>query len=179
MVVVGRLSQEKGQADLIHAFIALSAAVSEPRLRLLLIGDGPDRPALEALAQPAGARIVFAGYSANPWPLFNAADIFVLPSHSEGSPLVVLEAMDAGLPIVATRVGGVPEVLIHEETALLVNPSEPAALRNALERLVRDPALRAALGRHARETLPRYSPESYVARLLGIYDAASRRVQNS
>lgn len=169
IICVGRLSSEKGHADLISAFRAIADQDGLPSVRLLLVGDGPERSRIERLVATLEPRVVLAGHVTDPWPLLNAADIFVLPSRSEGSPLVIFEAMSAGLPIVATSVGGVPETLTNGEDALLVAPSQPAALASALSRLVRDELLRNQLGMAARATLERYSPSSYALRLLGVY----------
>ena len=98
------------------------------------------------------------------------ADVFVLPSLSEGSPNALLEAMACGLPIVATRVGGVPEIAVDGETALLVPPEDPVALARAIDRLLRDRALAARLGSAARATvLTRYTPELRATTLSGLY----------
>ena len=169
IICVGRLSSEKGHADLIAAFRAISKLESTPPLRLVLVGDGPERARLERLAASLGPKVILTGQVSDPWPLLNAADIFVLPSHSEGSPLVIFEAMAASLPIVATSVGGIPEALTNDADALLVAPSRPEALAGALTRLIRDDSLRKELGKAAFATLQRHSPSSYASRLLGVY----------
>ena len=98
------------------------------------------------------------------------ADVFVLPSLSEGSPNALLEAMACGLPIVATRVGGVPEIAVDGETALLVPPEDPVALARAIDRLLRDRPLAARLGSAARAAvLTRYTPELRATTLSGLY----------
>jgi glycosyltransferase involved in cell wall biosynthesis len=169
LLAVGRLSREKGMDDLLDAFAHASRASKAP-LRLVIAGDGPERGRLETRA--GSDRIHFLGHVTDPWPLYHAADAFVLPSHSEGSPLVIFEAMAAGLPIVATAVGGVPEVLTNDVTALLVEPRNVSQLAAGLVRLADDPALRTSLASAARAALRRHSPEAYSGQLLGIYDAA-------
>jgi len=169
VLCVGRLSNEKGQDDLIDALQRTLAGGNVPQLRLVIVGDGPERKRLEHLAARLGQSVLFTGYLADPWTLFHAADIFVLPSHSEGSPLVMFEAMAAGVPIVAAAVGGVPETLVDSESGLLVPPRNPAALARALAALSRDRALRQRLALAARAALVRFSPSAYVHNLLAIY----------
>jgi glycosyltransferase involved in cell wall biosynthesis len=169
IVFIGRLSVEKGGADLLEAFHKVVDASRNQSVRLLFVGDGPERERLQKLAIPLGDAVQFAGHVTDPWPLFHAADIFVLPSHSEGSPLVVLEAMAAGLPIVAASVGGIPELLTDKESALLVPPRSPLDMAAALRALVEDEMLRERIGEAATLALSRFSPEAYADRLLSIY----------
>src|SRR6266852_6782237 len=130
ILAVGRLSKEKAQIVLLRAFKNLSETHGEINARLVIVGDGPEREPLEAAAASLGLsdRVVFTGQVNNVQVYFAAADVLVNPSHSEGSPYVLLEAMAAGLPIVATAVGGVPEMVENNETALLVPASDPCAL---------------------------------------------------
>lgn len=171
IVTVGRLSEEKGQADLISAFRYLRTRASDLPLRLLIVGDGPERSRLQGMAEPLGRAVTFTGHLSDPWPLFHAADIFVLPSHSEGSPLVLLEAMAARATIVATSVGGVPEILRNEIDAILIPPAKPEIMANALGLLLGDAALRHRLADAAYSTLERHSPETYARRLITIHGA--------
>lgn len=172
ILAVGRLSQEKGQADLIRALVRIPAPA-----RLLLLGDGPDRESLEALAQSlhVADRIDWAGHQPSAQPFYETADLLALPSLSEGSPNVILEAMAAGLPIAATSVGGVPELLTHGEHALLVPPRDPAAMAQAILTLLGDPDLARRLGDRARERSAHYTPERYAESLLAIYREAIER----
>jgi len=170
IICVGRLSSEKGHADLIAALNGVSQIDRTRPLRLVVVGDGPEQDKIERLAANLGHRVLLTGHVSDPWPLLNASDIFVLPSHSEGSPLVIFEAMAAGLPIVATSVGGVPETLTDGEDALLVPPSDPDALAIALARLIKNEPLRSRLGTAALAALERHSPDAYASRLLGVYD---------
>lgn len=166
---VGRLSAEKGHRDLLEAFRELHAARKTPNLKLLLVGDGPERNSLEAQAAPLGDRVVFAGHHASAFPFFYLAQLFTLPSHSEGSPLVLPEAMLAKLPIVATAVGGVPETIEDQVSALLVPPASPPALAAALGRVAADRALAARLGSAANAAALAYTPDEYRRRLVAIY----------
>jgi len=139
---VGRLSREKGADVLLDA---LSRGV-EPSVTACVIGDGPERAALTRRAESLGVRVLWTGVRPEAAELFAAFDAFALSSRTEGTPMVLFEAMDAGVPIVATRVGGVPEVL-GEGEAWLVEPERPDALAAALR------ALRADRGEAARRAL--------------------------
>jgi glycosyltransferase involved in cell wall biosynthesis len=170
-LTVGRLSREKGHADLLHALHRLRTEVPQLRWKLLLAGSGPELPRLQSKAETLGLsnRLVFAGYQADVLPLYFLADFFVLPSHSEGSPHVLLEAMSAGVPILATAVGGVPE-LINSSMASLVRPRDPAALASALLSLLDAPQLmreRTVAARRKAEL--DFSHEAYWKQMLGIY----------
>ena len=169
VLAVGRLSREKGQAHLIRAIPALRG-----RARVVIVGDGPDRSSLEDLARALDVQesVIFAGMTANVSPFYAMADVFVLPSLSEGSPNALLEAMACGLPVVATRVGGVPEIATNGTTALLVPSKDPVSLARAIDRLLDDVDLAAALGTAARRAaLNRHTPEQRAATLSGLYAA--------
>ncbi|MGY1691470.1 glycosyltransferase [Geodermatophilus sp. SYSU D01105] len=142
VMTVGRLTHMKGQWHLLDAVPALLARF--PDLAVVLVGDGPLREALEkrAAGLGAGEAVRFAGHRTDARQLLAAADVFVLPSRCEGMPLVALEAMEAGLPVVATRVIGSEEVVVDGVTGALVRPGDPAALGAALARLLADPDLR-------------------------------------
>jgi glycosyltransferase involved in cell wall biosynthesis len=133
LLYVGNLKTSKGCLDLLDAFPALLAM--HPHARLIYVGDGPDRDVLRAriIALGCGQHVELAGATAHDalgdW--FRAADLLCLPSHNEGVPNVVLEAMACGTPVVATRVGGIPEV-VPEYAGILVPPHDPAALSAAL-----------------------------------------------
>ncbi len=167
VLAIGRLSREKGHAHLIRA-----AAAWRNGARLIIVGEGPERPTLERLVRNLGVagRVVLAGPTTHAAPFYALADVFVLPSLSEGSPNVLLEAMAGGLPIVATRVGGVPEIAADGITALLGPPKNPAFLASAVDRLFEDPELGRRLGATARNTvLSRHTPEQRAATLSRLY----------
>jgi glycosyltransferase involved in cell wall biosynthesis len=169
---VGRLSKEKAHADLIEAFKLLGAKAPDLNCKLLIVGDGPERASLETAARASGEndRITFAGQVSNVQPFYAAADVFVLPSHSEGSPNVLLEAMAAEVPIVTTAVGGVPEIVTNEESALLVAPKNPQALAAAIDRMLQDEALAHRLTTVASALVAReHSPEAYTRSLISLY----------
>lgn len=155
IVSIGRLSHEKGHRDLIEAVGRLQQRRPDLRVRLVIAGGGPLQDRLTALAhriaEPGTVRLL--GNVCPAHPLYAGADLAVLPSHSEGMPNSLVEAAAYGLPIVATSVGGVPEMTRNGESALLVPPRNPAALAGAMERLLNDRQMAATLGEHARATL--------------------------
>jgi len=167
ILTIGRFSSEKRQVDLLRAF----ALMKRSDLRLVLVGSGIDRRELERAAASLGIahHVIFAGQHRNVWPFYSMADIFVLPSLSEGSPNVLLEAMMARTPIVATAVGGVPETVEHETSALLVPPRDPEKLAEAMHRLLDSPELSARLTANAfARVKEHFSPRSYYERCYGI-----------
>lgn len=174
LLAVGRLSAEKGHADLIEA-MALLRASHPAKVCLVVVGDGPERGALEQRCAALGLSdsVLFAGQQANVAPYYGIADLFVLPSHSEGSPNVLLEAMAAGLPIVSTGAGGAAELVSNENTALVVDCCDPRAISLAIGRLLADAELAGRLGTAARLASRLYAPEAYAASLVQLYQAVA------
>jgi glycosyltransferase involved in cell wall biosynthesis len=169
---VGRLSREKGHADLVRALGHLAETNPAPDFKAVIVGDGPERAALEALAASLRLkdRIIFAGHADDVRPFYAVADVMALPSHSEGSPLALLEAMAAGVPVVATAVGGVPEVAADGETALLVPAHDPRAFAAALARVLSDGALANSLAANASARVASdFSPEARARALVEFY----------
>jgi glycosyltransferase involved in cell wall biosynthesis len=144
---LGRLDRQKGFDVLLRALAEL------PEASLVLVGDGPERPALEKQAAATGLteRVLFAGWQEDPRRQLTTFDAFVLPSRFEGFPLSVVEAMLAGVPVVATDVGSVAESVREGETGLLVPPEDPHALAAALGRVLGSSELGGSLGRRGRE----------------------------
>jgi glycosyltransferase involved in cell wall biosynthesis len=173
ILAVGRLSREKGQEYLIQALARLPPIPQA--WRLILLGSGPDLDRLKGLADTLGVgrRVLFPGFRADVAPFYGIANVFALPSLSEGSSNVLLEAMAASLPVVATRVGGNPEIALHDETALLVPAADPVALTEALMRLLTDRGLapRLAAAAQARATAE-FSEHRYRQRLSSAYAEA-------
>ncbi len=153
ILTVGRMSSEKGHTDLLSAVALLEQVSGLPDYRVVLVGDGQEEENLRKQVANLGisGRIIMAGFQKNVAPCYATGTIFALPSHSEGSPNVVLEAMAAGLPIAATSVGGVPEILENEVNGLLVPARSPQALREAIRRLLVSPDLREKLASEARK----------------------------
>lgn len=169
---VGRLSREKAHLDLIAAFKRLCEIKPDLSLKLIIVGDGIERARLEAAAESIGGkdRVIFTGQVSDVQPFYAIADVFALPSHTEGSPNVLLEAMAANLPIVATAVGGVPEMVANNESALLVPPGDPKHLASAIANLLTDKDLAQRLARKAALLVDtQHSPERYVQSLIEIY----------
>ncbi|MBP9143731.1 MAG: glycosyltransferase [Thermoanaerobaculia bacterium] len=139
LIAGGRLTRQKGLDLLLEALPA--AVARHPGLVLWIAGEGPERPALAAQAARLGlaSRVRFLGERGDLAALFSAADAFVLPSRSEGSPYVLLEAMALGLPVVAAAVGGVTTMLADGDRGLLVRAGEPRELAGALLRLLENP----------------------------------------
>jgi glycosyltransferase involved in cell wall biosynthesis len=149
VLAVGRLAEPKDALTLVRAL----AAVPGHAFSALLVGDGPDRPAVEAEVRRLGLQhaVTVAGTRDDVPELLARADVFALSSRSEGAPVSILEAMAAGLPVVASSVGGVPELVADGETGLLVPPGDPAAMAAALGRLLEDVDLRRRLGAAGRD----------------------------
>ena len=170
---VGRLVAIKDPATLVRAF----AHVAETRrdAMLLVVGDGPLRADVEALVAALGlhTRVRMAGWVEELAPLYATIDVCALSSRNEGTPVALIEAMAAGKPVVATRVGGVADVVEHGDTGLLVPPQDPAALAEAILRLAADPAERARMGAAGRRGIAaRFSPQRLVDDIDRLYAAA-------
>lgn len=150
LMAVGSLKPIKGVDVLLRAVSPVMHARHE--VRLVLAGDGPDRGMLQGLAGDLGIaeRVAFLGLRDDIDVLLRAADALVLASRSEALPMALLEAMAAGLPVVATRVGGVPEVVEPDRSGALVAPDDAGALGGAIERIVADADLRRAWGQRGR-----------------------------
>lgn len=146
IVQVARLNRLKDHATSIRAMKLLTAEF--PKARLVLVGDGEERATLEALTLEQGLhdRVIFLGMRKDVSEQLGAADLFVLSSISEGIPLTLLEAMAAGLPCVATRVGGIPEVIVDGRTGLLATPSDPRELADKIRVMLSDTLLRQRIG---------------------------------
>lgn len=181
-VVVGiasRLIAGKGHTTLLEAFG--QATKTRPELKLVILGDGPLREELEAASQALPADSVrFLGWVDNVRNTMAACDVVVFPTEpslGEGFGLAALEAMATGAPVVATRVGSLPEVVTDEVTGLLVAPSEPAVLAEALARLTADRALRRRLGKQAASSARRdFGLDRMVDATLTVYrDVAPSR----
>ncbi len=165
IVAIGRMSLEKAHSDLILAFHILRQ--SHLGARLVLVGEGPERAALEAMA---GEGVIFTGQTRDVTPYYAIADVMVLPSLTEGSPNVLLEAMACGVPSVATRVGGVPEIATDGVNALLVPAREPQKLSAAVARLLSDEGLAARIRQGGLERIAeRHSVEARARTLMDIY----------
>jgi glycosyltransferase involved in cell wall biosynthesis len=168
---VGRFAPEKGFDVLVRAMAEL------PRARLVLFGDGEERANLESLAERLGLseRVHFAGWVSSPWDTSFQIDIFAMPSRREGFGITAVEAMMSRIPVVASDAGGIPEIVEHERTGLLVPVDDPKALAEAIGRLLDDPQLRERLV-DAAETVTsvRYTPEAMAASYEALYSEVLR-----
>jgi glycosyltransferase involved in cell wall biosynthesis len=169
VAAVARLVPVKG----LHHLIETAPAVLRhcPRARFLLVGEGEMRPALEARVRAKGLqeRILFTGFRADVASVMAGTDLVVLPSINEGMGRVLVMAMALGKPIVATRVGGVAELLGDGEAGLLVPPRDPAALAEAITALLKDSQRARTLGEAGRRRAPRYSAEAMLTALVKLY----------
>jgi glycosyltransferase involved in cell wall biosynthesis len=172
---IGRLSSEKGHRYLIDAISKINIRAPQLKVKLLIAGHGPCeanlREQIELLGLTEHVRML--GYCSDIKPLFLIADLFVLPSLSEGSPNVLLESMAAGVPIVATHVGGVPELVDDKKSAMLVPPAKADVLANSIYELLIDRSRARNLATVASERVRlMFSPEKYDERILDIYARA-------
>jgi glycosyltransferase involved in cell wall biosynthesis len=142
--------------------------------RLVILGDGPERKALEARAR--GMRVAFPGFVENAGAWFARADLFVLSSYAEGMPNALLEAMALGRPVVTTSAGGSGEVVVDGESGLVVPPHDPHALAAAVERVLRDRTLAERLGEAAiRRVRDNFSLEAMLRGLEALYTSELAR----
>jgi len=148
--MVAHLSREKGHSTLLRAASTLKDRF--PETRYVLVGDGDLRSELDSLTKALGidSQVRFTGFRSDCEALMKQLDLFCLPSLSEGLSSAILAAMASSLPVVATRVGGIPELVIDEQTGLLVQPNDPDALAQALERLLSSSELRRLYGSEGR-----------------------------
>jgi glycosyltransferase involved in cell wall biosynthesis len=170
---VGRFVAIKDLPTLVRAFARVAAV--RPEAVLLLVGDGPLRPDIEALiaALSLQRQVRLAGWIDDLPPLYATIDICALSSLNEGTPVALLEAMAAGKAVVATRVGGVGDVVEHERTGLLVPPGNADALADEIVRLAADPGERSRMGAAGRDAvLGRFSSRRLVDDIDELYKGA-------
>ena len=146
MINVGRMDKLKNQA------IILDVLKEIKEVKLILVGDGENRRAVEEKAKSLGLedRVLFLGKRTDVNRLLRGADIFIFPSLTEGLPLAVIEAMASGMPIIASRVGGIPELVQPEVNGFLINPNSFSDIKRAVEKLVFDRDLRIQMGQNSR-----------------------------
>ena len=169
LTIIARLTEQKGHRILLDALARTDLA----HAYLLVVGDGPLRDVLERQAANLGlsARVRFLGVRRDLGNILAATDVFVMPSFWEGLPLAMVLAMGAGLPVVATRIAGIPEVVQDGVTGLLVPPGDSGELGAALSRVVNDDTTRVLLGQAARAFVrPRFGVDGYVNAITALYD---------
>lgn len=171
----GRLVPVKGHPYLLRAFRKLQPELGKglPDTRLVLLGGGAEEQKLRDEARSLGIsdQVVFAGHRPDVHRLLGAFDVFAMPSLQEGLGLAALEAAAAGIPIVASRTGGLPEIIEHEQTGLLVPPTDVDALADALARVLRDPELGRRMASKGRAHVQKFAIESAVAAYDDLYSA--------
>ena len=178
--VVARLQPEKGVASFLTA--ASHVARELPEARFVVVGDGPLRGELLGLAEELGVRdqVHFLGFRPDAQALLELMDVVAVPSVSEGTPLIVLEAMSAGVPVVASRVGGIPGQIRPGREGLLVPPGDAKALGNALLSLLRDSERARRMGEAGRlRAETEFSHETMVRKVEGLYRDALAGVKSS
>jgi glycosyltransferase involved in cell wall biosynthesis len=173
MPIIGTLARfhkQKGYSYLLDAAVMLKENM--PSVSFLLVGDGALKSLMEEKAHSLGLSdsVIFTGIRRDVPEILALLDVFVLPSLWEGLPIALLEAMAAGLPVVATRVGGVPEVVVDGVTGLLVPPRDPEAFSKAILKLLQDPDLRQKMGQAGRErVMEHFSAERMVQDTEALY----------
>lgn len=171
--VSARLRPEKGLDNLLRAFALLRARRTDAHL--VLAGDGSERAMLDALAvelKLGPDAVTFLGFRNDVPQVLSALDGYVLPSREEGLGTAILEALAVGLPVVATRVGGIPESVIHEKTGLLVEPDQPQQLADAMLRFMESEELRRTLPEGARHHIEtNFTETALVHKTLSFYES--------
>ena len=171
ILFVGGNFERKGLPTLLRALPAIIG--QHPEYKLVVVGHCSSQRSMERLAADLGVRdrVLFTGYQPNEivreW--HQRAKVFIMPSLMESFGIVFLEAMRAGTPVIATRVGGIPEVVVHEENGLLVPPNQPAELAESCTRLLGDPELYERLAAGARNTVHRFPPEAMIQATEGFF----------
>lgn len=175
---IGRLEEQKGLVYLLKAAKELNTLFSN--LRFLIVGDGTLRKKLEERAAvDVLDNVQFLGYQRDTPKFYSAFDVFVLPSFFEGLPVSVIEAFAAGCPVIGTRVGGVPEVIEHEVTGLLVEPGSSEQITDALRRLITQPELGEKLRARGRQHAQRqFSIEAMIGKTELVYSELLRKIVN-
>ncbi len=170
VLAVGRLSKEKGYIDLVSAMHRLQLHSQTP-VRLLILGEGPERAKLERAICALGLqeRVQLLGHVLSVHPYFRIADAMVISSLTEGEPVALLEAMAAGVPVVATAVGGIADMVVHRKTGLLVPPRNPAALALAIIEVLQDETLAQAMAQAGLRDVELRSAETRARVLAQLY----------
>jgi glycosyltransferase involved in cell wall biosynthesis len=177
ILIVGRLSREKDHVTLLRAIHRLPSSL---RPHLLVVGEGPERGRIEEAIRETAltGHVTLTGHQRSAEPYYRVANLAVLSSLSEGSPNALLEAMAAGVPVVATRVGGIPEIVTDEESALLVPPGDVDSMAEAMAKLLTDTSLAQRFVERGRAlVLEKHAPAERAKRLAGIYQSVATRLR--
>jgi len=182
LLSVGRLSAEKGHSVLLKAFdlmikkekhqkvIDTDVSKKSTKVKLLLVGEGPEREELELQAKKIDAEIIFVGHSNDVIPYLEAADIFVLPSLYEGFGIVILEAMASGLPVLASAVGGIPEIINDNVNGNLFPTGNSEVLSEQLIHLINYPHKRVNFGKNGKMRAKEFSLKKMLGKYLKLYE---------
>ena len=168
--IVGRLSEEKRHIDLLKAFSHVIALF--PKAKLLIVGDGYLRDKLKKITHDLNmdSSVAFVGFQKDVFKYLADMDVFVLPSRTEGSPISIFEAMSAGLPVISTTVGGIPEVVINELNGILVPPCDPDALAKAIIDMLSVPEKMRKMGKEGQKRVIRhFNPDLFIEKHERIY----------
>lgn len=168
LIHVGRFNEQKNHRGLLEAFRLVLQ--EHPQCTLDLLGDGELRQQMETYARELGIwdKVRFLGSQSNVYAYLKEADIFLMPSKFEGMPMTIIEAMGTGLPVVASPVGGIPDMLTHGESGLLAS-EDPNEFARAVGLLVSDEALRSRLGKRARQESSRFTAEYMAEQYCTVY----------
>jgi glycosyltransferase involved in cell wall biosynthesis len=169
--MIGRLSPEKNVGSFLRTASLLGKKHSQ--LKFVIAGDGPERGRLEKLSAELGLvpKVTFMGFVKDPEPIYRSLDLLVIASSTEGIPLVLLEAMKHSVPVISTKVGGVPEVVTSGVDGILIDGDDPRILGEAVETLLADREKHAAIARNAREKIFRsFNQETWIGEIEKIYE---------
>lgn len=175
--IVGLLIPIKGHRELFFAASELNNKNNHHLFRYLVVGDGPERVNLERLARELGIQnnVIFTGFTNDVVQMLSALDLIVVPSHSEASSRVILEAAAVGVPAIGTRIGGIPEMIEEGVTGVLVDLGDVPGLTDAILRFT-DPTLRLVMGRRARQRVSeKFSNKAITAQIQHIYASVIAR----
>lgn len=175
VLLLSRLRRIKGHDTAIRAASMLAEEI--PNLRLLFVGDGPDRDRLESLAREQGLlqRLTMVPHMEAVADLMKLADIVIIPSYSDALPKVCIEAFSAAKPVIASAVGGLNDLISHDDTGILIPPRDSRALAEAIKRLYTQPDAAKSMGDRAQSVYQeRFTPEMMVGKYLALYRNLSR-----
>lgn len=165
------VDRHKGQRIILN--VASQLQESHPKLLFVFFGQGKDESALQQESMHL-SNVVWAGFKPNIGDFIPALDLFVFPSRNEGLGSILLDVMQARVPIIATRVGGIPDLIHHEETGLLIEPDDAVALRNAVVRLAESKGDRVKIAENAYQSLAPFSPKVMAEKYCKIYQAIAK-----
>ncbi|MCK4261446.1 MAG: glycosyltransferase family 4 protein [Halanaerobiales bacterium] len=176
ILFVGRLVYSKGVQDLIHAVAKLS--MGNRKIRITIVGTGPMDKELKTIVGmlKLSDSVHFVGhipFGENLFQVYRTGDIFVLPTYTEGLPKVLFEAFAFGIPIIATKVGGIPSVISHEENGILINPGSPTQIASATKRIITDSSLRRKIVSNGYAWITKHTLEEEVGRIIKVINATA------